>query len=229
MIKVMLVEDDEVFRIGLTVSLKQSSEIEIIGNCGDGKTAIIMADELHPDLILMDIGLPVMSGLEATRIIKAKYPHIKILILTSHSEPKIVEEIMGIGADGYCLKGLCTERLQTLVQEVNQGAFWVDAAVAEQVKKYMRGDRSVKSEQALIPIEVLESLTEREQEVLALIADGKKNADIADILKISPGTVRVHVHSILSKLNVRDRTQAALFVVQRGQQREKPEHNALDS
>lgn len=217
MIRVMLVEDDEVFRLGVTVSLKQAPEIDIIANCVDGKTAVTMADELQPDIILMDIGLPVMSGLEATRIIKAKHPHIKILILTSHSDPKIVEDMMGVGVDGYCLKGVCTERLQTLIQEVNDGAFWVDAAVAEQVKKYMRGEKSsTRLEQVYIPVEVLESLTEREQEVLALIAEGKKNADIANILFISPGTVRVHVHSILHKLNVKDRTQAALFVVQRG-------------
>jgi len=216
MIRVMLVEDDEVFRLGVTVSLKQSPQIDIVGNCADGKTAAAMVDELQPDIVLMDIGLPVMSGLEATRIIKAKHPHIKVLVLTSHSDPKIVEEMMEVGADGYCLKGVCTERLQTLIQDVNEGAFWVDAAVAEQVKKYMRGEKSAtKPEQSHIPVEVLESLTEREQEVLALIAEGKKNADIADILCISPGTVRVHVHSILHKLNVKDRTQAALFVVQK--------------
>src|SRR5437763_934201 len=105
MIRVMLVEDDEVFRIGVTVSLRNSLNIQIVGNCSDGKAAIAMADDLRPDLILMDIGLPVISGIEATRIIKAKHPTMKILVLTSHSEPKIVEEIMNVGADGYCLKG----------------------------------------------------------------------------------------------------------------------------
>jgi RNA polymerase sigma factor (sigma-70 family) len=218
MIRLMLVEDDEVFRLGLTVSLKQSSDIEIVGNCADGKAAVMMADELGPDIILMDIGLPVMNGLETSRIIKAKHPDMKILILTSHSDPKIVEEMMGVGADGYCLKGICTERLQTLIQEVNQGVFWVDAVVAKQIKRYMRGERVfTKPEESQLSMEILESLTEREQEVLALLAEGKKNVDIADILTISPGTVRVHVHSILSKLNVKDRTQAALFFVQKGQ------------
>jgi two-component system, NarL family, response regulator len=217
MIRLMLVEDDEVFRIGVTVSLKQSPEIEIVGNCLDGKTAITMADELRPDLILMDIGLPVISGIEATRIIKTKHPEIKVLILTSHAESRMVEELMNIGADGYCLKGVSTERLTTLIQEVNQGAFWIDAAVAAQIKRYLRGDHKLsESEQlAKLPLEALKSLTEREQEVLALIAEGKKNPDIASILSISPGTVRVHVHSILNKLNVKDRTQAALFVVKR--------------
>jgi two-component system, NarL family, response regulator len=217
MIRVLLVEDDEVFRIGVTISFKQSPDIDIIGHCEDGKTAVVMADELIPDLILMDIGLPVLSGLEATRIIRSKHPEMKILILTSHSEVKIVEEIMGVGADGYCLKEVSTERLQTLIQEVNQGAFWIDGAVASQIKKQFRNGQKIAASDKLsnIPPEALASLTDREQEVLALIAEGKKNLDIAAILSISPGTVRVHVHSVLHKLNVKDRTQAALFVVQR--------------
>jgi two-component system NarL family response regulator len=142
---------------------------------------------------------------------------MKILILTSHSEVKIVEEIMGVGADGYCLKGVSTERLQTLIQEVNQGAFWIDAAVASQIKKQFRDGQKASSSDKLsnIPPDALASLTDREQEILALIAEGKKNLDIAAILNISPGTVRVHVHSVLNKLNVKDRTQAALFVVHR--------------
>jgi two-component system NarL family response regulator len=217
MIRVLLVEDDEVFRIGITVSLKKYSDIELIETCSDGKEAIITAALLEPDLILMDIGLPVLSGIEATKAIKEKYPQIKILVLTSHSEAKTVDQIMSAGADGFCMKGISTERLHTLIQETHQGAFWIDPMVASQIKKYLQSDRqSVETEVPMtIPIEALESLTEREQEVLALIASGKKNLDIADILMISPGTVRVHVHSILNKLNVKDRTQAALFVVRK--------------
>jgi len=217
MIRVLLVEDDEVFRIGITVSLKKYDNIELVGTCLDGKTAIATADELPLDLILMDIGLPVLSGIEATQVIKAKHPDIKILVLTSHAEAKTVDQIMNAGADGFCLKGISTERLHTLIEEVHQGAFWIDPAVATQIKKYFQSKTQLdEPKQPLgIPLEILESLTEREQEVLALIATGKKNNDIAEILKISPGTVRVHVHSILNKLNVKDRTQAALFVVQR--------------
>jgi len=220
MIRVLLVEDDEVFRLGITVSLKQYDNIELVGTCLDGKTAIETVDELPLDLILMDIGLPVLSGIEATKQIKARHPEIKILVLTSHAEPKTVDQIMNAGADGFCLKGISTERLHTLIEEVYQGAFWIDAAVADQVKKYFQFEKHLDEpkEPLGIPLEVLETLTEREQEVLTLIASGKKNNDIAEILKISPGTVRVHVHSILNKLNVKDRTQAALFVVQKHSQ-----------
>lgn len=222
MIRVLLVEDDEVFRIGLTVSLRQSELINLVGTCTDGRTAVELAASLKPDLILMDIGLPVINGIEATKLIKANHPEVKILILTSHSEAKIVEQMMNIGADGYCLKGVSTERLQTLIQEVFQGAFWVDAAVAEQIKKYFQpAVKTPESEQAVnLPLAGLEALTERERQVLTLIAEGRKNLDIADMLCISPGTVRVHVHSILNKLNVRDRTQAALFVVRQQERSE---------
>lgn len=217
MIRVLLVEDDEVFRLGMMVSLKKYSDIELVGTSLDGKEAILAAEKLQPDLILMDIGLPVLSGIEATKAIKEKHSQIKILVLTSHSEAKTVDQIMNAGADGFCMKGISTERLHRLIQEVHQGAFWIDPVVADQIKKYLQSDRqTVEAAMSLaIPVEALQTLTEREQEVLALIAAGKKNLDIADILMISPGTVRVHVHSILNKLNVKDRTQAALFVVRK--------------
>lgn len=217
MIRVLLVEDDEVFRIGMQVSLKKYSDIELVGTSVDGKEAIVAAQQLQPDLILMDIGLPVLSGIDATEVIKEKRPQTKILVLTSHSEAKTVDQIMNAGADGFCMKGISTERLHMLIQEVYQGAFWVDPVVATQIKQYLQADRQLSGTDVpvTIPVEAMESLTDREQEVLALIAAGKKNLDIADILMISPGTVRVHVHSILNKLNVKDRTQAALFVVRK--------------
>jgi DNA-binding NarL/FixJ family response regulator len=134
MIRVILVEDDEVFRIGLTVSLKQCANIDLVGTASDGQGAITMVNERQPELVLMDIGLPGLSGIEATQIIKTAHPGIKILVLTSHAEPKIVDAMMAAGADGYCMKGISTERLYALIQEVSNGAFWIDAAVAEQIK-----------------------------------------------------------------------------------------------
>jgi two-component system NarL family response regulator len=219
MIRVLLVEDDEVFRIGLTVSLKQADFVELAGTASDGKAAIELCKTLKPDLVLMDIGLPSINGIEATKAIKSQNPEIKILALTSHSEAKLVEQIMEAGADGFCMKGISTERLLTLIQEVEQGIFWVDSAVARQIKEYFQKNQKPveNASPAFTPIEGLETLTEREQEVLSLISEGKKNLEIADLLCISPGTVRVHVHSILNKLNVKDRTQAALFVLQKKQ------------
>lgn len=215
LIRVLLAEDDEVFRIGLTVSLKQCDNVALVGTAADGQAAITMTEELKPDLILMDIGLPVLNGIAATKEIKNRHKDTKVLVLTSHSEPKIVEEMMDAGADGYCMKGISTERLETLIQDVFQGAFWVDATVAKQIKQHLKGIGGSQLQSLSTPMKELEFLTEREQEVLALIAEGKKNQQIAEQLYISHGTVRVHVHSILNKLNVKDRTQAALFLVQK--------------
>jgi two-component system, NarL family, response regulator len=213
MIRVLLVEDDEVFRLGLTASLKNQAHLELVGSCGDGKSAIAAAKELKPDVIVMDIGLPVVSGIQATKSIKSQFPDIKILILTSHSDSKIVDQIMQAGADGFCMKGISTERLRHLIQEAHEGAYWIDPLVANQIKAYIQSGKRAEEDKSLQPLpnQAIESLTEREQEVLSLIAEGRKNQEIADLLVISPGTVRVHVHSILSKLNVKDRTQAAIF------------------
>ena len=211
MIRVLLVEDDEIFRLGLTVSLKKCPEVELLDTCEDGQTALKLADKLNPDLILMDVGLPVMTGIEATREIKKRHPDIKVLALTSHTEAKIVNQIMDAGADGFCLKGVSTERLIVSIEEVCRGTFWVDAAVAELVRGRFTSTGTEKSSLPPQQKEAFETLTEREKEVLDLIAQGKKNNEIAEELYISPGTVRVHVHSILHKLDVRDRTQAALL------------------
>jgi two-component system NarL family response regulator len=213
MINILLVEDDEIFRIGLTVSLKQSTEVTLIGTCGDGKSAIALTEELNPDVVLMDLGLPILDGIEATRQIKAINPSMKVLALTSHTESKIVNQIMDAGADGFCLKGVSTERLIASIKEVFEGNFWVDASIVEQIKLRLKRkaglEKPLKAQNMLDPL--LESLTDREQEVLALIAEGRKNSEIAAILGISHGTVRVHVHSILHKLDVKDRTQAAIL------------------
>lgn len=232
-VKVLLIEDDEVFRIGLTVALRQSPDLELTGVYPDGESALIAieapsngAGPVLPDVILMDLGLPLLNGMATTRAIKTKYPGIRVLALTSHSDARHVDEMMRAGADGFCLKGISTERLILLIREVNQGTFWVDAGVADQFKSRLLwsgdgndGSLSVERPASFgkrrLAMHLLDSLTERETEILALVAEGRKNAEIADLLCISSGTVRVHIHSILHKLNVRDRTEAALFVWQK--------------
>jgi two-component system, NarL family, response regulator len=213
MIKVLLVEDDEVFRLGLTISLRHSSDIDLIGEADSIQRALSICNENQPDLILMDIGLPGENGIDGTHLIKQKFQNIKILALTSHEEPAIVEQILAAGADGYCLKGISTERLVHVIQDIHKGVFWIDESISQQIRAYFQKGVVSPIGQKPISKEISKHLTEREQEVLNLISLGKKNLDIAEILCISPGTVRVHVHSILHKLQVKDRTQAALLVM----------------
>jgi two-component system NarL family response regulator len=213
MIKVLLVEDDEVFRLGLTISLRQSPEIILVGEADSIQQALKICNENTPDLVLMDIGLPGENGIDGTRFIKEKFSHIKILVLTSHEEPTIVEQILAAGADGYCVKGISTERLINVIKDIFKGAFWIDETISQQIRAYFQKGTVNNIIQKPISKEVSKHLTDREQEVLNLISLGKKNLDIAEILCISPGTVRVHVHSILHKLKVKDRTQAALLVM----------------
>jgi two-component system NarL family response regulator len=214
-IKVLLVEDDEVFRIGLTVSLRQSKALKLVGIAEDGRKGLDMVERFQPDVVLMDLGLPVLNGVDATEIVKKRYLKVKVLVLTSHSEPKLVDHILNAGVDGFCLKGISTERLVKVIEDVYAGNFWIDTFIADQVKQKFLTPAATKEVEHRKIIESIEILTEREQEVLYLISQGRKNHEIAEQLCISPGTVRVHVHAILHKLHVKDRTQAALYVVQR--------------
>lgn len=211
MIKILLVEDDEVFQLGLSMSLKNKANIEVVGQINNGNLLDSFIKNNPLDIILMDVGLPQQDGIELTKQVKQSYPNIKVLVLTSHSDSKIVEKIMAAGADGFCLKGISSERLLTAIQEVYQGVFWIDESVASHIKSYFKGESVKNDSNELINSKISSLLTERELEVLKLIAKGYKNLDIAEELVISPGTVRVHVHSILNKLKVKDRTQAALL------------------
>jgi two-component system, NarL family, response regulator len=210
-IQILLVEDDELFRLGLRVRLESESGIAISAEAETGMTAIEMTDTHSIDLVLLDIGLPDISGVETCRRIKAKYPNLPVLILTSHSQPELITELVNAGANGYCLKGIGAELLILAIQSVVAGASWWDNTAT----KIIRDKFDPTSPPTDIPSPPpAEKLTSREREILSLIAAGKSNPEIAQCLYITHGTVRVHVHGILQKLGVRDRTQAVLFAIQ---------------
>ncbi|MBE9008921.1 response regulator transcription factor [Pseudanabaenaceae cyanobacterium LEGE 13415] len=205
-IKLLLAEDDELFRLGLRMRLQQEPDIEIMAEAEDGETAVELIKQQSLDLVLLDIGLPGIGGIEACRQIKAAMPDLPILILTSRSEQSLIARLIAAGAQGYCLKGIAAEKLILALRSIAAGASWWDQTATSMIQTHFQQPASIPAENPL---------TKREQEILKLVALGKSNPEIADELYITPGTVRVHIHAILHKLNVRDRTQAAVLALQK--------------
>lgn len=212
-LRILLVEDDELFRLGLATRLQQESGFEVVAEANDGETAIELTNQYRPDVVLLDVGLPGIGGVEACRQIKQQHPTLPVLVLTSHSHQQLIERLIVAGAQGYCLKGIEAEHLILALRSVVAGASWWDNQGTSEI-------RAVFAQKPDIPSSKLEllnnPLTHREQEILKLIAAGKTNQEIAEELGIATGTVRVHVHAILQKLEVRDRTQAAILAYQKG-------------
>jgi len=211
-LRILLVEDDELFRLGLRVRLQQEPQLEIVAEADDGETAIELAETYSLDIVLLDVGLPGSGGIETCAQLKQRHPTLPILILTSHSQPALIARLIEAGAQGYCLKGIAAETLILALRSVAAGASWWDATATQTIRTGL-GQVGMVSPSEDAPNES-HGLTQREQEVLALIAAGKSNPEIAKVLCITPGTVRVHVHSILHKLGVRDRTQAVIVALQ---------------
>jgi two-component system, NarL family, response regulator len=213
-LKLLLVEDDELFRLGLQFRLQQESNIEITAQAADGETAVELANRHPLDLVLLDVGLPRMSGLEACRQIRAAQPQLPILALTSHSEQSLITRLIEAGVQGYCLKGIAAELLILAVRSVAAGASWWDRTATAEIRLLTQtASRATMFDAKLSPATI--SLTNREREILTLIVAGKIDRDIADTLYIAPATVRVHVHAILNKLGARDRSEAILIAKQR--------------
>ncbi|MGD9581269.1 MAG: LuxR C-terminal-related transcriptional regulator, partial [Vampirovibrionia bacterium] len=159
-----------------------------------------------PNVILMDLGMPNMNGIEATSEIKKKYPDMRVIILTSHDDEEEVLAAFAAGADAYCMKDIPPERLIQAIESVNDGVVWLDPSIAEIVLSFVPSSAPKKNTQIIEDL----NLTPREVEVLKLIVDGRSNADIAYDLTVSMHTVKTHISNILSKLGVNDRTQAAV-------------------
>lgn len=208
--KVVICDDQDIVRDGLELLLKLERDIEIVGVASDGAEAVELIGQRRPDLILMDLKMPVMNGVDATREIKAKYPEVKVLVLTTYGTDEWVFDAIRAGASGYLLKDAPREGVLSAIRGTVEGKTYVDPSVAGKLLNQVSG--SSKKPATLIT----SKLTEREAEVLTLLARGLSNEDIAKQLFLSEGTVRNHVGSIVSKLGVSDRTQAALIAVQHG-------------
>ncbi|KPK22478.1 MAG: LuxR family transcriptional regulator [Dehalococcoidia bacterium SG8_51_3] len=208
--KVIICDDQAIVRDGLVMLLKLEPDIEVVGTAGDGAEAVEMIADKGPDLILMDLKMPIMNGVEATRQIRMKYPEVKVLVLTTYADDEWVFDAIQAGASGYLLKDTPREELIRAVRGTITGKTYVDPSIAGKVLD------QVSSHQTQPATLITSKLTEREIEVLRLIAKGLNNTDIADQLFLSDGTVRNHVSAILAKLGVSDRTQAAVIAIQHG-------------
>jgi two-component system NarL family response regulator len=217
-IRILLVEDDELFRLGLRIRLQQEEYLEIVAEAVDGVSAIELVNSHQLDIVLLDIGLSGIGGVETCRIIKQNRPQLPILILTSYSEQPLLMEIIKAGAQGYCLKGIGSEKLILAIRSVVSGASWWDETATAEIRQMvmtcaLRDDIVVKSVVKSTPQTIL---TQREQEILILMAANQTNQQIADKLYITPGTVRVHVHAILHKLKASTRAEAVTIAIAKG-------------
>ena len=208
-ITVMIVDDHEMVRQGACSYLKTQPDISVVAQAGSGEEAVKLAQEFIPDVVLMDLVMPGMDGVEATRKVKSISPRTQIIILTSFHQDEFVFPALQAGALSYLLKDVKATELVTAIQRAARGETTLHPKIAARVIKTFR---SLKAEDA----SPYTTLTEREMEVLKLIAKGYQNDKIADQLVISVGTVKGHVSNILSKLHLVDRTQAAAYAWQEG-------------
>ncbi|MEH1956033.1 MAG: response regulator transcription factor [Nostoc sp.] len=208
MIKVLLVDDQSLIRQGLRALLELESDLEIVGEAENGEEAINLVAELQPDVILLDIRMPIMDGVAATREIQKRFVKTKILVLTTFDDDEYVSAALKNGAMGYLLKDTPSEELAVAIRAVHKGYTQLGPGI---VKKLLtQFSNSTLTQSPPVPSSLAE-LTPREKEVLRLIATGASNREIAQELYISEGTVKNHVTNILNRLNLRDRTQAAIW------------------
>jgi DNA-binding NarL/FixJ family response regulator len=206
--RVLLVDDHEVVRLGLKALLERHPQFEIIGEAGSAREALEQVANNHPDVVVMDIRLPGTSGIEACEEITTRFPETHVLMLTSYAEDEMLFSAIRAGASGYVLKQIGGEELVHALEAVARGEALLDPAVTQRVFQEVR--RAVKEEEA----SAFAHLSQQEKHVLLLVSEGKTNREIAKALFLGEGTVRNYVSSILSKLGVSNRAEAAAYAVE---------------
>lgn len=208
--KVIICDDQAIVRDGLELLLKLEKDIEVVGLAQDGAQAIDLVESMHPDLVLMDLLMPGVNGVEATRTIRAKHPEVKVLVLTTFDDDEWVFDAIRVGASGYLLKDTPRGKVIEAIRGTVAGKAFVDPSVAGKLLE------QAASPQVQPATRITEKLTEREVDVLRLMARGLNNSDIALQMHLSEGTVRNHVSAIFTKLEVSDRTQAVIIALRHG-------------
>ncbi|MBX9878822.1 MAG: response regulator transcription factor [Candidatus Obscuribacterales bacterium] len=231
-IKILLVEDHQLTRIGIKTVLGRTEDLTVVAEAANGEEAVAAYQSAKPDVVLMDVGMPIMDGIQASKTILESNSAAKIIMLTSHDNEQDIAASLAAGAGGYCLKDVEPDRLYAAIRSVFAGDIWLDAAIAAKVLKQQTSRAKTqesqweftKNEAPSTAVEprpapgpsLPEPLSPRELEVLNLIVEGLSNQDIADRLIISLPTAKTHVRNILNKLAVDDRTQAAVQAMRRG-------------
>lgn len=214
-IKILIVEDHMVARMGIAIIVENTPNFELVGQAQDGQEGVSLALHLKPDVILMDIGLPKIDGIEATRKIKEAKLNSSILMFTSRDSSDDIFAALRAGADGYIMKGSDEKTLKNAIEAVNQKAGWLDPQIARVVLSGINEQKENTQDKTKSPNNKY-GLTKKELEVLSLIVDGLSNQEIAQKLVISLSTTKAHVHSILQKLYLTDRTKAAITALKEG-------------
>jgi DNA-binding NarL/FixJ family response regulator len=210
-IRVLLVDDHRILREGVRALLAGEPGVRVVGEAADGENALLQVDGVKPDVVLMDMVMPGLGGLEATARIKARHPEVVVLIMSMHDNDEYVQQVIKAGASGYVLKGVTGDDLVRAIKAVHEGASFVDPAIAAKlVEDYVhrvRGD---------LPSDPRELLTPREQEILVLVAEGHSNHEIAARLFLSKKTVETHRANTMRKLDLHDVTELVKYALRRG-------------
>jgi len=206
--RLLLVDDHEVVRLGLKSLLERHPQFDVVGEASTAREAIELINHLQPDVVMMDVRLPGMSGIEACEEITRRFPNTKVIILTSYAEDEMLFSAIRAGASGYVLKQIGSEDLVRALDAISRGEAMLDPAVTQRVFQEVR--RAVKEEEA----SAFAHLSQQEKHVLQLVSEGKTNREIAKALFLGEGTVRNYVSSILSKLGVNNRAEAAAYAVE---------------
>ena len=206
-VRILLVDDHEVVRLGLTTLLEDIPGVTLVGEAGSGREALQACESLGPDLVILDIRLPDQSGVEVCRHIIARWPHIKVIILTSYVSDDLIAEAILAGAAGFVRKQVGNEELVRAIEAVRQGEALLDPLTTQQVLQRLRQTERLRDASAF------NSLSKRELEVLLLVSQGQNNREIAEVLGVSEKTVRNHVSNLLEKLNLSNRVELATYAV----------------
>ena len=211
MIRVLLADDHSVVRQGLRVWLERSGSIEVVGEAADGREAVALTEQLKPDIVIMDIAMPLLNGIDATAQITRRDPNTKVIVLSMHTDESYILRALGAGAKGYLLKESTETDVLPAVQSVQEGKSYFSPSITRVLlEDYMRMLKQNNLQDSY------DLLTEREKEVLQLLAQGKSNKEVAQILNLSPHTIDSHRTNLMQKLDVHNTAEIVLYAVRKG-------------